>query len=337
MDAEIVAGRSALLKLGVDEALVDARNPDDWPRLALEHALWGSMQPEFTAVDIARQVGLDPATVRRWWMRLGFPDPGDRVEFRTVELELFRAAASGRAFFGEDAIEHFIVMLGLSARRISEAAVTLVIGQAGDQAEQSLHESIETGAVTGALFRLLPDVVLPPVLGRGLEAANNAALAQAESGDPTCVGFCDLVGSTELSNAPDPAPAMAALAAFEVAANDLAVRYGGRVVKFVGDEVLYTTISPDNAVSIGRALLDWVHLHPTLGAARVGIAVGEVVQRDGDVFGPTVNRAARLAAAASAGTALVDAALTEEGFPETISLRGFVDPVAARVLERHQT
>ena len=61
------------------------------------------------------------------------------------------------------------------------------------------------------------------------------------------------------------------------------------------------------------------------------------MQRDGDVFGPTVNRAARLAAAASAGTALVDAALTEEGFPETISLRGFVDPVAARVLERHQT
>ena len=336
VDAEIAAARSALLQLGIDDALVAATEPAGWVRLASEHVLWGPMRPELTAAEVAGQVGLDPETVRRWWMRLGFPDPGDRIEFRAADLELFRAGAAALEFFGAGAIEHFIVMIGLSSRRISEAATAMGVAQVADHPEPTLSASIEASATTASLFRLIPDLVLPVVLLRGLEAANDSANAQAESGRQMCVGFCDLVGSTALLNSADPAPAMAALAAFEVVANDLAVQHGGRVVKFVGDEVMYTTLSPDRAVSIGRALLEWVSVHPALGAARVGIAMGEVVQRDGDVFGPTVNRAARLAAAAAAETALVDAALTTEGPTTTITLRGFSQPVAARVLEPHR-
>jgi adenylate cyclase len=334
---EVAAARLVLVsELGVDEERVDATDPERWPRLALEHSLWDSAQPEFTAVDVARLVGLDSETVRRWWMRLGLPDPAERVEFRRVELELFRAGAAAVAYFGDDAIEHFIVMLGLSARRISEAATAMVVGQVADQPARTLPEAVEASAATASLFRLIPDLVLPAVLLRGLEAASSSALEQAQSGSRVCVGFCDLVASTELLNAPDPAPAMDALAAFEIVANDLAVHHRGRVVKFVGDEVMYATTSAADAVSIGRALLEWVGTHPTLGTARVGIAIGDVVQRDGDLFGPTVNRAARLAAAAEINTALVDAPLTTEGIAQTITLRGFSGPVAIRTLKQPQ-
>jgi adenylate cyclase len=157
-------------------------------------------------------------------------------------------------------------------------------------------------------------------------------LVQAEGEGRVCVGFCDLSGSTDLLNSSASLRAMEALAAFEVVANDLAVRHGGHVVKFVGDEVMYTVAAADDAIAVGRALLAWVADHVTLGSARVGIAIGAVTQRDGDLFGPTVNRAARLTAAAAPDTMLVDAALTEAGTPATVELRGFAESVAVRVL-----
>ena len=42
---------------------------------------------------------------------------------------------------------------------------------------------------------------------------------------------------------------------------------------------------------------------------RVGLSVGEVIVRQGDFYGPTVNLAARLVASAEPGTALADATL----------------------------
>jgi adenylate cyclase len=125
---------------------------------------------------------------------------------------------------------------------------------------------------------------------------------------------------------------MDALARFQIEANDIVVRHRGQIVKFVGDEFMFSVAAPAEAVAIGRAAIEWVHAEPALDSARVGIAVGAVTQRDGDLFGPTVNRAARLAAEAEAGSLLVDAALTDEGTPTTVALRGFADPVPVRTV-----
>jgi len=95
---------------------------------------------------------------------------------------------------------------------------------------------------------------------------------------------------------------------------------------------MYTVAAAGDAIAVGRALLAWVADHATLGSARVGVAIGAVMQRDGDLFGPTVNRAARLTAAAATDTILVDAALTTEGSAHTVELRGFAEPVSVRAL-----
>ena len=158
------------------------------------------------------------------------------------------------------------------------------------------------------------------------------SLVRIEGGDRMCVAFCDLAGSTALLNAPDPRPMLDAISAFEIAAGRIVVDHRGVVVKFVGDEVMFTTAVAADAIDAGRALLSWVADQPVLGTARAGIAIGPVQARAGDYFGPTVNRAARLVAQAEPGTLLVDAALTDAGTAADVTLRGFADPVPVRAV-----
>jgi class 3 adenylate cyclase len=77
---------------------------------------------------------------------------------------------------------------------------------------------------------------------------------------------------------------------------------------------------------------------------RVGLAFGDVMVRQGDFYGPTVNLAARLVASAEAGTALTDVELRQRlgrvrgGYAFAAAgkqiLAGFVDPVETYQLLR---
>jgi adenylate cyclase len=92
---------------------------------------------------------------------------------------------------------------------------------------------------------------------------------------------------------------------FEGLAADVIARHRGRVVKTVGDGVLYTCSSAVDAVEIGLALSEeWtVDDRPPL---RVGAAFGPVLTRLGDVYSPVVNLASRLTSIARPSTVLVD-------------------------------
>ena len=83
----------------------------------------------------------------------------------------------------------------------------------------------------------------------------------------------------------------------------------GRVVKMVGDEVLFVTDRPADAAEIALRLTSPARAGEGLPALRVGMAAGRVLSRFGDVYGPVVNLAARLTSLARPGTALVDAEL----------------------------
>jgi len=143
------------------------------------------------------------------------------------------------------------------------------------------------------------------------------------------VAFCDLVGSTLMANE-SPITTSRAISEFEThAAQEIAQR-GGRLVKFVGDEVMFVTPDVDNAHDIALALLQWVADHDHLSSARAGIARGPVVYRDGDVYGATVNLAARLTSLAEA-----DAVVVADSPGETTAMvRGFPQPVAIRTTRR---
>jgi adenylate cyclase len=83
------------------------------------------------------------------------------------------------------------------------------------------------------------------------------------------------------------------------------------VVKSLGDEVLFVAETARDAAEIGVRLAAWGRDLSDLPQLRVGIALGQVLTRLGDVYGPAVNVASRLTSLAKPGTVLVDKELAQ--------------------------
>ena len=75
-------------------------------------------------------------------------------------------------------------------------------------------------------------------------------------GVPRLVGFADLVSFASVVRRLSDSELAAAVQRFEAVASDIVTAHGGRVVKTVGDEVLYTTRTPVPGVAIGLDLID---------------------------------------------------------------------------------
>jgi adenylate cyclase len=120
-----------------------------------------------------------------------------------------------------------------------------------------------------------------------------------------CVLFADVSGSTKLYDSVGDAAALAAIELCLRLFSALTEQHGGRVVKTIGDEIM--AIFP-GAAEAGRAAVDiqlgMREMAPVdklrLGV-RIGMHQGAITERDGDVFGDTVNLAARLTDMASSG------------------------------------
>jgi hypothetical protein len=85
----------------------------------------------------------------------------------------------------------------------------------------------------------------------------------------------------------------------------------GRVVKLIGDEVLYTASDEASACTIALNLATTFTDRPIVPAVRAGVAGGDVLLRDGDVFGPVVNLAARAVKVAAAGEVVAPVAVAQ--------------------------
>ncbi len=106
------------------------------------------------------------------------------------------------------------------------------------------------------------------------------------------VGFADLVNFTALVRRVSERQLATLVQRFEQLASDIVTAHGGRVIKTVGDEMLYVSTEPLAAAGIALDLVDAMAEEPMLPQVRVGVSYGPVLSRMGDVFGTTVNRAA---------------------------------------------
>ena len=82
------------------------------------------------------------------------------------------------------------------------------------------------------------------------------------------------------------------------------VALGGRVVKMIGDEVMFVVPTATGAASIGLSLAEAYAGDELLSDVRVALAIGPVLVQDGDFYGPVVNLASRLVGVANPGTVL---------------------------------
>ncbi len=138
------------------------------------------------------------------------------------------------------------------------------------------------------------------------------------------VGFADLVGFTRLSRRLEEEELGELVESFENTCSDLIAGYGGRVVKTLGDEILYVSEDPATAAEIALSLVETLAKEDSIPELRVGMAFGAVTSRMGDVFGTTVNLASRLTSIAPK-----DAVLVDGEFAAALELGGAAPPSAA--------
>jgi adenylate cyclase len=287
--------------------------------------------PLLTAAEVATAIGRDEAYVRRVWRLFGFPDPEQRTIFFPGDIELFRVQAQGAELFGEEHVEHMTRAVGAGTRTILQATVDLAPASFGDFSHLTDDESDLVRSTADRLLRQLIDALPALLLHQAQEALDFLLTNRARGGveQYLAVGFCDLVDSTPIERA-FPATTARAISAFEIYASDVIGRRRGRLVKFVGDEVMFATTQLDDAREIALEIMQWVAEHDHLSFARSGIAVGRVISRDGDLFGTTVNLAARLVSQAAPDTLVV----TDASSGDTVTAKGFDDPVRVRTYRR---
>ena len=113
------------------------------------------------------------------------------------------------------------------------------------------------------------------------------------------VMFADISGSSMLYDTLGDAQAKSMIDECIALMRDIVGRYGGRVIKTIGDEVMCVLPDADSACIAATDMQFKISVLPVVSgiqrAIRVGFHVGPVIEENNDVFGDTVNLAARMA------------------------------------------
>lgn len=277
----------------------------------IERLLLG-LPPRYTRAQVAAHSGVSQELAGRIWRALGFAERADdAVAFTDADVGALRRVRSmlDSGLLDEETVVRMARALGQTTARLAQwqaeiMTSTMLPPEPGDD---DLAKMLDTAQ------GLLPDFehVLIHVWRAQLAAAGTRLLALADLNDelvptrvPMAVGFADLVAFTRRARELDERELAGLVEGFESRASDVVATHGARLVKTLGDEVLFTAPTAAQAAAIALDLVDAEEL-------RVGMAYGPVVPMMGDVFGTTVNLAARLTAIARPGTVLVDAELAE--------------------------
>jgi adenylate cyclase len=294
---------------------------------ALEATLLGG-ERKLRRREVAAGAGVSLLSARKLWRALGFPNVGDE---EVAYTERDQAALSA------------IVDLVRAGKLTEQAAISMTraIGQMTDrmvvwQVEALVEDMVAEQGLSDPAARKLVVSVLPSLIDtleevlvyswrRQLNAGVQRLAVRAEAGlraseegregdeddSPLplarAVGFADLVSYTSLSRRMNEKTLARLVQRFENKCAEIISVGGGRLVKTVGDEVLYIAETPAAGAEISLALAEAFTKDEILPEARVSMVWGRILSRLGDIYGPTVNLAARLTALAEPGTVLIDA------------------------------
>ena len=307
--------------------------------------------PRMTKEEFSEQVGWSPDDLDRIRRTSGLP-PSERASgaplYSARDEPTFAALHIGAAMFGEDAIFRFVRVMGSATAQVAEAAVALfgtVIAQplAAQHASEAVRFKAEidatqslgyAGASLDTLFRFHAETAIRRLnrAREGVESFESPRLV---------VGFIDLVGFTPLAANIDAAQLAALFDEFESIAFDVIVDRDGRVVKLIGDAIMFVALDADAACDIALTLVEQFRDTQNPVTPRGALALGEMLMRGGDYYGPVVNLAARAGDLAVPYEVLVSEELAAAVGPQFSFepagrrlLKGFAEPVALATLAR---
>lgn len=274
----------------------------------------------YTRAQAAELAGISLERASELWHALGFASvPDDDLAFTDQDVAALANTASlvEARLIDPDSLRSVTRMLGQSMSRLAEWQARLLLELLTERPELRGGDVPADGDLAALVGRIEPalEQVQVHVWRRQLAAAGQRLLAVGDA-DPhsatLVVGFADLAGYTSLSRQLGIAELAAVLEEFEALAADVVAEQQGRVVKTIGDEVLFVAGSAAAGAEIGLQLAERVADSQRLPALRIGLALGSVLARFGDVYGPVVNLASRLTGLARAGTVLADQRLAAE-------------------------
>ncbi len=266
-------------------------------------------EARFGIEDLAKFSGIDTEPLLDFWRALGFPvpRPGEQL-FTDSDVEMLSTIVG---LIADGSVEpetarQFARVIGSSLERIAAAQIDVWLRTAEDDTLSQVP-NVDATARSLEVAALIPHI-LELVWRRRLMAEARRRLTLVESDDATgevCVGFADLVGFTSQTQQLATSSLAEVVRRFESIAYDVIPAFGGRVVKMIGDEVMFVNDDIQRSCRTALELARRYREDEELSDVRVGLARGPVLDLDGDVYGATVNLASRIVSVAYPGSVVI--------------------------------
>ncbi|WP_046319586.1 adenylate/guanylate cyclase domain-containing protein [Mycobacterium sp. UM_Kg1] len=309
-------------------------------------AVGRSGPPIHTLRTAAEALDVPVDEVAQAWRMLGLTVPSpDTAALSQADVDALATWRQMRSFLGEP-VDGFLRVLGATMARLAEAESSMIRLSEPDMWLGHTRDELRTARAWRSVAEYIPRI------GAMIDAVHRQhqvtlrTFLEGLSGGPTMglmcgVGFADLTGFTALTRVLSSTDLAELLTDFTATVADVVHRDGGRVVKFIGDAVMWVSATGE---LLARAAIDLVN-HPRARAAglqvRAGLGYGEIISLNGDYFGTPVNLAARLVDVAAPGQVLASSCVRAElpNWPATVqdplTLKGFDEPVPAYQLHPH--
>lgn len=322
------------------EQMVEAESRGRLFGLAGDVLQW-SGPPEYCLADVAAELDLPLEDVQRAWAALGLTVAGCEVKtLSRADLETLRTWAELRVLVGDVEATGLLRVIGSGMARLAEALSAMSRASTPDIQLNVTHDELATARAYRTAAGFIPRIgsMIDAVHRHHVMSARSyfEHVVRDDSSNVVCgIGFADLSGFTALTQMLTSAELSALLNEFSATSTEVVHAAGCRVVKFIGDAIMWVGSEPAELLQVAVDLVTHPRAAETHLQVRAGVDFGEVLAIGGDYFGNAVNRAARLVAAADPSQVLVSQPLRElldgQAFapPRSLTLKGFATPVTA--------
>ena len=300
-------------------------DPTERTTLVGHESLLLGAPPSLTLTELAQRAGTSMEVAQKFWRAMGFADvQPDEVRFTDQDVAALQDTV---ALLDETSDSSLASASALELLRAQSYTMDRLVLWQLETFVTDLSERLgldDTAARLVALDRIdgLVELLsrqltyvwrrhMVSILGR--TDAEVSSRGREDTGPDLyplirSLGFVDIVSFTQRAQGMTKAALTHMLEDFENTARDVITSRGARVVKTIGDAVMYISDDLLIAADVVTALVDELQKGPDAIRVRASLVEGRVISRSGDVFGPTVNLASRLVDAAEPGGIRLDEA-----------------------------